>query len=63
MNLCLRITSNYWACSDNEYLFEFSQSLSKYSDQIVIDHLYADETNGVDSCMKEMRKKNHEVGV
>lgn len=63
MNLCLRITSNYWACSEDEYLFEFSQSITKYSEQIVIDHWYADETNGFDSYVKEVRKLNHEVGV
>lgn len=63
MNLVLRITSNYWACSENEYLFEFSQSYTPHSEQIVIDHWYADETNGFDSLMKDIRKMNREIVV
>jgi hypothetical protein len=53
MVIHLKITSNYWACNENEFLFEFYQKQNGY--EIVTEHWYVDETNGVDYNLKMAR--------
>ena len=57
MVIHLKITSNYWACNENEFLFEFYQKQNGY--EIVTEHWYVDETNGVD-CNLKMTRMNFE---
>ena len=62
MVLYLRITSNYWACNENEYLFEFEQSSNFYgTDKLVVDHWFSDETNTLDYNIKESRKLENRI--
>lgn len=54
MVIHLKITSNYWACNENEFLFEFYQKQNGY--EIVTEHWYVSENSGVDDYVKEARK-------
>lgn len=62
MTLYLRITSNYWACSEDEFLFEFGQSSNYYgTDDFVFDHWFADNINNLEYNIKESRKRDYSV--
>jgi hypothetical protein len=54
MVIHLKITSNYWALSENEYLFEFYQKQNGY--EIAAVHWFVSENSGVDDYVKEARK-------
>ena len=52
----IRATSNYWACQDDEFLFELGQ-VTKSGYVIVNEHLYADQINTLNDAIKEKRTK------
>lgn len=55
MVINFRITTDYWALSENEYLFEFYQKQNGY--EIAAVHWFVSENLGVDDYLKEARKK------
>jgi len=57
----ITVTSNYWACSEKEFLFEFAQKV--VDREIVTEHWYTDETNGFEHEIKMARKKELEVSL
>lgn len=56
MKYFINVTSNYWACQEDEFLFELGQ-VTKSGYVIVNEHLYADKINTLNDAIKEKRIK------
>lgn len=59
MVINFRITTDYWALSENEYLFEFYQKENDY--EIVTEHIYVSDNLGVDDFIKQSRMKLEDI--